>query len=127
MALSAGLGRRAVQVGGEVVRRLAQPVFRWQIFTGPPRPLGPGSGETVAAFEHDGSTYEIDHLGIGSGSQWGGFAVYFDGEEVAESTLAGPPARVNRLGQPSLGVVTSAAQLPPVADLPGRFRGRLGL
>jgi hypothetical protein len=26
----------------------------------------PGSGETVASFEHDGSTYEIDHLGIGS-------------------------------------------------------------
>jgi hypothetical protein len=24
----------------------------------------PGSGETVAVFEHDGSTYEIDHLGI---------------------------------------------------------------
>ena len=23
----------------------------------------PGSGETVAVFEHDGSTYEIDHLG----------------------------------------------------------------
>jgi hypothetical protein len=36
---------------------------------------GPGSGETVAAFEHDGSTYEIDHFGIGSGSQWGEFAV----------------------------------------------------
>ena len=49
---------------------------------------GPGSGETVAAFEHDGSTYEIDHLGIGSGSQWGEFAVYCDGEEVAEFTLA---------------------------------------
>jgi len=29
-----------------------------------------GSGETVASFEHDGSTYEIDHLGIGPGSQW---------------------------------------------------------
>jgi hypothetical protein len=48
----------------------------------------PGSGETVAAFEHDGRTYEIDHLGIGSGSQWGEFEVYCDGEEVAEFTLA---------------------------------------
>jgi len=48
----------------------------------------PGSGETVASFEHDGSTYEIDHLGIGSGSQWGEFEVYCDGEEVAEFTLA---------------------------------------
>jgi hypothetical protein len=47
-----------------------------------------GSGETVAAFEHDGSTYEIDHLGIGSASQWGEFAVYCDDEEVAEFTLA---------------------------------------
>ena len=24
----------------------------------------PGCGETVAAFEHDGSSYEIDHLGM---------------------------------------------------------------
>jgi hypothetical protein len=49
---------------------------------------GPGSGETVAAFEYDGSSYEIDHLGIGSGSQWGEFVVYRDGEEAAEFTLA---------------------------------------
>src|SRR5579872_6657802 len=48
----------------------------------------PGSGETVASFEHDGSTYEIDHLGIGSASQWGEFEVYCGGEEVAEFTLA---------------------------------------
>jgi hypothetical protein len=51
---------------------------------------GPGGGETVAGFEHDGSTYEIDHLGIGSASQWGEFAVYCDGQEVAQFTLAGP-------------------------------------
>jgi hypothetical protein len=49
---------------------------------------GPGSGETVAAFEHDGSTYQIDHLGIGSGSQWGEFVVNCDDEEAAEFTLA---------------------------------------
>jgi hypothetical protein len=42
----------------------------------------PRSGETVAVFEHDGSTYEIDNLGTGSGGQWGEFAVYCDGEEV---------------------------------------------
>ena len=48
----------------------------------------PGSGETVATFEHDGSTYEIDHLGIGSARQWGEVAVYCDGQEVAEFTLA---------------------------------------
>jgi len=46
-----------------------------------------GSGETVAAFDHDGSSYEIDHLGIGSASQWGEFEVYCDGEEVARFTL----------------------------------------
>ena len=34
------------------------------------------------------STYEIDHLGIGSGSQWGEFAVYCDGEHVASFAIA---------------------------------------
>lgn len=48
----------------------------------------PGSGETVAAFEYDGSTYEIDHLGVSSGSQWAEFVVYCDGEEVAEFAIA---------------------------------------
>jgi hypothetical protein len=48
----------------------------------------PGSGETVASFEHDGSIYEIDHLGIGSSSQWGEFEVYCGGEEVGGFTLA---------------------------------------
>ena len=53
----------------------------------------PGCGATVAAFEHDGGTCEIDHLGIGSGSQWGEFAVYCDGGEVAEFAVAGPVRR----------------------------------
>jgi len=53
----------------------------------------PGCGATVAAFEHDGGTYEIDHLGLGSGSQWGEFAVYCDGEEVAEFAIAGSVPR----------------------------------
>jgi hypothetical protein len=48
----------------------------------------PRSGEAVAVFEHDGSTYEIDNLGIGSGGQWGEFAVYCDGEEVADFAIA---------------------------------------
>ena len=52
----------------------------------------PGCGATVAAFEHDGGTYEIDHL-VGSGGQWGEFAVYCDGEEVAEFAVAGPVRR----------------------------------
>ena len=59
----------------------------------------PGCGATVAAFEHDGGTYEIDHLGLGSGSQWAEFAVYCDGKEVAEFAIAdrcGGPGRARR-------------------------------
>jgi len=41
----------------------------------------------LTPLDHDGSTYEIDHLGIGSASQWGEFEVYCDGEEVARFTL----------------------------------------
>ncbi len=75
----------------------------------------PGGGATVAAFEHDGSTYEIDHLAIGSGSQWAEFAVYCDGEEVAEFAIAGP---VRRPG-------SGPAGLPVCAD-EGRGRGMAG-
>ena len=73
---------------------------------------GPGSGETVAAFEHGGSSYEIDHLGIGSGSQWGEFAVYCDGEEVAEFTLA---ESVLRPGSGPAGLPVSADELVRLA------------
>ena len=72
----------------------------------------PGSGETVASFEHDGSTYEIDHLGIGSGSQWGEFEVYCDGEEVAEFTLA---ESVLRPGSRPAGLPVSADELVGLA------------
>ena len=72
----------------------------------------PGSGETVAAFEHDGSTYEIDHLGIGSGSQWGEFEVYCDGEEVAEFTLA---ESVLRPGSRPAGLPVCADELVRLA------------
>jgi hypothetical protein len=72
----------------------------------------PGSGETVASFEHDGGTYEIDHLGIGSGSQWGEFEVYRDGEEVAEFTLA---ESVQRSGSRPAGLPVSADELVRLA------------
>src|SRR5260370_12670407 len=98
-----------------------------------------GSGETVASFEHDGSTYEIDHLGIGSGSQWGEFEVYCDGEEVAEFTLAesalrsgsrpaGVPVSADelvRLARQALGERTGPDDRPggrPAGPLPARLR-----
>jgi len=72
----------------------------------------PGSGQTVAAFEHDGSSYEIDHLGIGSGRQWGEFEVYCDGEQVAEFTLA---ESVLRPGSHPAGLPVSADELVKLA------------
>jgi hypothetical protein len=72
----------------------------------------PGSGETVAVFEHDGSTYEIDHLGMGFGSQWGEFAVYCDGEEVAEFAIA---ESVLRPGSRPAGLPVSADELVRLA------------
>ncbi len=44
--------------------------------------------ETVATFEHDGNTYEIDHLGITNSHQYGDYAVYFKNEQVAEFSSA---------------------------------------
>jgi hypothetical protein len=73
----------------------------------------PGSGTTViTAFEHHGSTYEIDHLDIGSGSQWRDFAVYCDGEEVAEFAIA---EWVLRHGSRPAGLPVSADELVRLA------------
>ena len=72
----------------------------------------PGCGATVAAFEHDGRIYEIDHLGLGSGSGWGEFAVYCDGEEVAEFAIAGP---VRRPGSRPAGLPVCADELVRLA------------
>ena len=72
----------------------------------------PGSGQTVAVFEHDGSTYEIDYLGLGSSTQWGEFAVYCDGEEVAEFAIAGSELRP---GSRPAGLSVSADELVRLA------------
>lgn len=41
--------------------------------------------ETVATYEHEGRTYEIDHLGIGHpDTQMGYYAVYQDGQQIAD-------------------------------------------
>ncbi len=89
----------------------------------------PGSGETVASFEQDGSTYEIDHLGIGPGSQWGEFEVYCGDEEVAEFTLALSllPASADelvRLARQALSGWTGRDN-PPCARLSGPLPARL--
>jgi hypothetical protein len=43
--------------------------------------------ETIAIYEDSGRTYEVDHLGINFPSQWGMFAVYWDGDQVAEFAI----------------------------------------
>lgn len=57
--------------------------------------------ETIATFEHEGSVYEIDHLGIGyPDTQWGNFAIYCDGEMVAEFCI--PESALNPEFRPEL-------------------------
>jgi len=43
--------------------------------------------ETIATFTHDGSRYELDHLGIRRPLSWGEFAIYRDDEQVGEFCL----------------------------------------
>jgi hypothetical protein len=43
---------------------------------------GTDNTETVATFDHDGKTYEIDHLGILYPSQAGEYAVYCEGRQL---------------------------------------------
>lgn len=45
--------------------------------------------ETVATYTDGGETYEIDHLGICYPSQAGTYAVYRDGEHLAEFVPGG--------------------------------------
>ena len=43
------------------------------------------NAETVSTYEHDGETFEVDHLGIGHpDTQMGLYQVYRDGQTVAE-------------------------------------------
>ena len=81
----------------------------------------PGSREIVAVFEHEGSSYQIDHLGIGPGRQWAEFTVYCDGEEVAEFAIAGS---VLRPGSGPAGLPACADELVRLARQ--ALRGRVG-
>jgi len=81
----------------------------------------PGSREIVAVFEHDGSRYEIDHLGIGPGRQWAEFTVYCGGEEVAEFAIAGS---VLRPGSGPAGLPACADELVRLARQ--ALSGRVG-
>jgi hypothetical protein len=45
------------------------------------------ANETIATYTDGGKVYEIDHLGIGCPPQWGEFAVYCDGEMVADFAI----------------------------------------
>ena len=46
------------------------------------------TAETIAAYRQGRHRYEIDHLGICRPEQWGQFAVYCDGDQVAEFALS---------------------------------------
>ena len=49
------------------------------------------SNETIITYQHDGQTYEIDHLGVAANledrDQWGEFAVYCGEEQVGEFSI----------------------------------------
>ncbi len=69
--------------------------------------------EVIASYQEAGISYEIDHLGIGRRSQWGEFAVYSSGVQLAEfsSTAAG----VLGEAQPSLPTESELVALAKTA------------
>jgi hypothetical protein len=58
--------------------------------------------ETVAQFDQEGVTYELDHLGIAQPEQWGQLAIYADGDMVGEFTVEFPAAAFAETGHPEL-------------------------
>ncbi len=46
--------------------------------------MAPNTTETVATFDYFGRTYQVDHLGVAVGTQYGEYAIYRDGRQVAE-------------------------------------------
>lgn len=59
--------------------------------------------DTIATYQDNGRTYEIDHLGISCPKdQWGNFAVYCDDEMIAEFCIP----------ESSLGPEWRPAELP---------------
>lgn len=45
------------------------------------------SNETIITYRNGGQEFEIDHLGVAVDAQWGDFAVYRDGTQLAEFSI----------------------------------------
>lgn len=87
--------------------------------------------ETIARFDHEGITYELDHLGLAQPEQWGQLAVYADGDMVAEFAVAFPAAAGAETEHPELpdtGVLEQLArhELAVEVGAPDRMTLALG-
>ncbi|MGW4528311.1 hypothetical protein [Amycolatopsis sp. NPDC004378] len=86
--------------------------------------------ETIARFDHEGVTYELDHLGLAQPEQWGQLAVYADGDMVAEFAVTFPAAVYAETEYPELpdtGVLEQLAlhELAVEAGAPDRMTLKL--
>ncbi|MGB5758985.1 MAG: hypothetical protein WBM50_18875 [Acidimicrobiales bacterium] len=64
--------------------------------------------ETIHRFDYGGAEYELDHLGIERPeTQWGEFAIYSDGSQVAEFAIE----------EAMLKPEFRPASLPPTSEL----------
>jgi hypothetical protein len=67
--------------------------------------------ETIARFDHEGVTYELDHLGIAQPEQWGQLAIYADGDMVGEFAVEFPAAVLAETDRPELPDTAVLAEL----------------
>lgn len=58
--------------------------------------------ETIARFDHEGVTYELDHLGIAHPEQWGHLAIYAAGDMVGEVVVEFPATAYAENERPKL-------------------------